>query len=86
LPVPRFLNLVHWYAIERSEPLTEEHANHLRQLERQLTGSMTTRRTAPVRAAQPGVRMPDPPSWWIDDEDASASSQMAMTQLGGGAR
>jgi hypothetical protein len=41
---------------------------------------MTTRRMTPVPAA-PAVRMPAMPSWWVDDEEASESSQAAMRQM-----
>lgn len=64
---------------DRSEALE----NQLRQVRRQLTGSMSTRRTAPAPALS-GPRMPPPPSWWIDDDDATQSSMMAAQQMNRG--
>jgi len=49
-----------------------------RKLERLVTGSLTTERRTPV---VPRVG-PEPPSWWIDDEEAAMSSMLAAAQLG----
>lgn len=72
---------MHAYLVEQAEPRSEEHHDRVQQLERRLTGAVTAYRRAPVVAAPAGVRMPAVPSWWTDDEDASASSLTAMQQM-----
>jgi hypothetical protein len=67
--------------IHQSEPKTEEHHDRLRQLDRYLTGAMSTRRVAPAPAATSGPRMPAMPAWWTDDDDASESSLAATRQM-----
>jgi len=46
-----------------------------------LTGAAATLRTAPA-VSTPRVG-PEPPSWWISDEEATASNMAAMAMLGG---
>jgi hypothetical protein len=68
--------------LEQAAPVTEEHQKHLRRLERRFTGAMATRRALPATPlTAEDDRRPPVPSWWVDDEDASASSTAAMKQL-----
>jgi hypothetical protein len=49
-----------------------------RKLERQVTGALASERKAPL---VPRLG-PEPPSWWISDEEASASTMLAIAQMG----
>jgi hypothetical protein len=60
--------------------LTEETVNRLNDLERKLTGVLTTRIQSRETTAEAGPRMP---SWWRGDEEASQSAVLAMQQLTG---
>jgi len=74
---------VHLFVIEKStRQVTEEQAQRLADVESKLTGAMRSMRDPVTLQTGQTVR---PPSWWIDDDDATASMFAAMTELGGGA-
>jgi len=58
---------------------TQEEIELQTYLNRTFTGAMTHYRKTPEK---PRVG-PRPPTWWIDDDDASQSSMTATKQMGG---
>jgi hypothetical protein len=70
LSARRFCNLIHhWLASNVDERQRQE-------LDRLLTGPLTSNGSHAAVDAEAGVR---PPAWWDGDEDAAASSMAAVT-------
>jgi len=71
----------HWVAERTRTQVSEEQAEQLDRLELHLTGALGSRRT--VYRTRLG-QVIQPPSWWVDDEEASASTFNAMNEIAGG--
>lgn len=61
--------------------VNEEQANKIADLERKLTGAMKSMRDVVTLDTGQTIR---PPSWWVDDDDATASMFAAMAEISGG--